>query len=434
MPSNNMFSRRGAILVAATAAAALVASAAARPATISNSDDNGARARKAAPVLLAQPGNTCPEGYTIPSSKGACKTAFKAIKSELKRGSFKGTENDKTWPRGCYYCDGVKDCTNGVWFNSHSTGQVNGGARPICTSDGEGGDGAPPSPFGEVLFVGDSDIEYWKTAGDFPGAKNVGVGGWTCKKVLSKLSSLVPTTNPPRWVVLVCGENDLDGGSADKTFGNFEKIVGQLTARGIRTLYMGTKPEPDTKPLHKKYRQYDGLISAHANKLAAASTSGQPPLVFIDVYKGFETLGNGGSLYRNDQLHLSTAGYSHWTRWAKQALAATGTDADCTRWESDTCEAHSADGGGEKPTEKTCDSFKCNPSTKVESVANASSTVCKKGEKNTCTRAQCCAKIQRFCSSVKCKGNFQLVEGAGSKKCHGKGQPKCTKAGCCERK
>lgn len=88
---------------------------------------------------------------------------------------------------------------------------------------------------------------------------------------------------------------------------------------------------------------------------------------------------------------------------------------------------------GPTSSQKTCDSFTCKPTSRFEHVADASTMVCKKGSKNKCTKNQCCAKVQRYCSSVKCKGKFQDAEGASSKMCSGKGQPKCNRAKCCER-
>ena len=160
--------------------------------------------------------------------------------------------------------------------------------------------------FDNVLFLGDSDIEFWDTKSAFPGASNVGVAGWTCQNVYNNLfnnKKLVPTGDAqPRWVVLVCGENDLDLSSAADTFTRFKKIVAALTARGIRVLYLGTKPEPATVLLHREYEEYDASIRAYASDLAARTES--PPLVMVDVYPAFEELGNPAKLYDSDDIHL----------------------------------------------------------------------------------------------------------------------------------
>ena len=76
------------------------------------------------------------------------------------------------WPRGCYVCDGAKDCTDGFWFNQHASGAAVQGAGAVCSTG---------VPQGRVVFMGDSDIDYWDTGAAFPGSLNVGVGGYTCR-------------------------------------------------------------------------------------------------------------------------------------------------------------------------------------------------------------------------------------------------------------
>merc|ERR1740130_2135859 len=161
--------------------------------------------------------------------------------------------------------------------------------------------------------MGDSDVEGWSTQTAFPGSSNVGV----------------------------CGENDMDGDgvSAANTFTRMKKVLAKLLGAGVKqVLYMGTKPEPDTTNLHAKYRQYDGLLRAHATALALAATAAAtaadtPPFTMVDVYPSFEALGNSNNLYQNDQLHLSSEGYGHWNTWARSALASSV----CIRWLSNAC-------------------------------------------------------------------------------------------------
>merc|ERR1711907_503774 len=99
---------------------------------------------------------------------------------------------------------------------------------------------------------------------------------------------------------------------------------------GSRVIYMGTKPEPDTKSIHNLYREYDELIRNYYN-------SDPSKFVMVDVYPSFETLGNPNNLYANDQLHLSNkpdvGGYSYWNTWLQSALAST----DCARWQDGSC-------------------------------------------------------------------------------------------------
>ena len=156
------------------------------------------------------------------------------------------------------------------------------------------------------------------------------MGGHTCEDVLDTLDKTL-SENPSKWVVLVCGENDFFYRSASDTFSLFQSIVEKIQQSNARTVYMGTKPEPETVDLHDQYREYDAKIKEYA--ISLSSSSSPPPLVMIDVYNGFEDVGNPNSLYAEDQLHLSQEGYSYWNTWLKTAL----NDEACTIWKSNTC-------------------------------------------------------------------------------------------------
>ena len=128
----------------------------------------------------------------------------------------------------------------------------------------------------------------------------------------------------PSTVLLVCGENDLWDLSVSKTFQKFTKIVKKIVDTGARVIYMGTKPEPGTTSLHGEYVKYDAKIRALAAEYAdgtlaptpeptasAGTPSAAPapvPLTMVDVYPGFNALGNPTSFYQDDDLHLSSEG------------------------------------------------------------------------------------------------------------------------------
>ena len=182
---------------------------------------------------------------------------------------------------------------------------------------------------GATVFIGDSDVENWRTSGAaVAGSANVGVGGATCDDVIAWVPRALDKLAPAELVV-VCGENDLDGRRAvtNATFLELEGIY-RLAAPSVARVYMlSTKPEPSTTALHAEYRAYDALCA----KLAASEAGG---FVFIDSYGGFEDLGNPATLYDDDALHLSAAGYSHWDNWLSLARAAGGS---CYRWRSGVC-------------------------------------------------------------------------------------------------
>ena len=186
---------------------------------------------------------------------------------------------------------------------------------------------APGGPV-SLLFMGDSDIENWDTAA-YPDAANVGVGGAVCQDVLESLPSTLEA-HPPSRVVLVCGENDLWEQGVAATFADFSDVVAGIHEAGATVVTLGTKPEPATTQLHAEYRQYDARIRAHAASLAS---EGEAPLVMVDVYPGFEALGNPDRLYDRDGLHLSDEGYALWDDWLAAALDQPG----CILWESGVC-------------------------------------------------------------------------------------------------
>lgn len=190
-----------------------------------------------------------------------------------------------------------------------------------------------------TLFVGDSDIEGWSTDSVFSNSANVGVGGWTCGNVLKKFDKFLNDYPSAETIVLVCGENDMWYQSVGKTFGNFVNILTAATDNGIKqVIYVGTKPEPGTKKLHKKYRQYDTKIREKATELALGTNSQLPPLVMIDVYPIFDEIEqeDPGALYKKDDLHLNDYGYTFWTKWTQTALD--DNEGMCVVWKDNVCD------------------------------------------------------------------------------------------------
>jgi lysophospholipase L1-like esterase len=295
-------------------------------------------------------GNICPDGFTYISSWEACRAAL-SVYSALSTNNrdvdgldYVGTFATEDHPKGC-----INDY-DGVWFNEAGVGSENNDAEVFC------GDAFFESTIVQsgqtettLLFVGDSDVDYWEqvesTFGTvFPTtntntcdsnsdssctfAYNVGYGGYTCKDVMDEASDFIGAFNPSK-VVLVCGENDIAGGSsAAKAFARYQKVVlSYLDGGAIPVFSFSTKPEPDSTELHDKYKDLDRLI-----KDWAATLDGK--LVFIDSYGGFEDLGNGVDLYDTDLLHLSELGYQYWEQWLTIALKDL---TNCQVWRSGVC-------------------------------------------------------------------------------------------------
>jgi len=273
----------------------------------------------AASVFLSESSN-CPSGFAPITTLAACRAALDLV--GLPGHDYNGADSEGNWPKGCYLCDKVQGCGNGVWFNRHSTGQTVTGTRRFCHQNYN------PADVG-ILFAGDSDIDYWDSAVAFPGSFNVGIGGYTTADVIKEVDQWVADLNP-KTVVLVCGENDIDGTKQQtlKALKRFKVIVGKFIADGSRVIYVGTKPEPGTTNLHKQYMVYDAEIRKFASALA--KTADTPPFQMIDVFRSFTSK---SELYNSDRLHMSRMGYSFWNAWVKLAMA----DASCIRWMDGAC-------------------------------------------------------------------------------------------------
>ena len=287
-----------------------------------------------ATVILGASGNVCETGYSKLTTLAECRAGMEMLGLRNSRGDdgLAGTETDSSWPSGCYYCRNVADCTDGIWLNYHPTGSASGNAKPLC------GMNFVPLAQGELLLVGDSDIDYWhSTYSTFPRSHNVGVGGDTCRNVRNEADAMLAAF-APSWVLCVCGENDLANGvSVSATMTRLRSAIEKMTAAGARVLFIGTKPERDSMGLWDKYVDYDARVSEYAATLAASAAGLPPPLVFIDSYKGFNDLSNPTSLYRSDELHLSGEGYAKWENWAQIALSPSPADALCFEWRSGLC-------------------------------------------------------------------------------------------------
>jgi len=259
-------------------------------------------------------GNACETGVPL-TSWPVCRAALSLAPFRIDGYAYQGTENDAAWPKGCYYCDDVAGCADGVWFNENSTGSANGEASIICSPDLE-----PVDP-GGTLFVGDSDIDYWLdmehhlTSDILQPVLNVGYAGFTCTDVLDEADDVIAALKPSR-VVLVCGENDLAfGSSVTATFSRYEEVVTKYAESGAKVYSFSTKPEPETRYLHGDYEALDTLIKTYAS---------DGSVTFIDSYEGFNAIGNPSSgsenLYDSDDLHLSAKGYALWQTWLDIAL------------------------------------------------------------------------------------------------------------------
>jgi hypothetical protein len=105
--------------------------------------------------------NSCPESYSKITSWPLCLASLHILgpagnpdtDSDAIAGYDLEVENDPDWPSSCY------KTSWGVWFNEHPSGGTDPEAAPICAKDLE------PVVTGGVLWIGDSDTDYWKNTG-----------------------------------------------------------------------------------------------------------------------------------------------------------------------------------------------------------------------------------------------------------------------------
>lgn len=273
-----------------------------------------------ASVFISE-GSDCPSGFEPITTVTACRAALDMV--GFSGSTYWSASSESDWPKGCYYCKNTQDCGEGVWFNSHSSGQTVTGTHRFCQK------GYDPASV-QVLFVGDSDIDYWDSSVAFPGSFNVGIGGYTTADVIKEVDQWVADLDP-KWAIIVCGENDIGGQRTDTTaaFERFKLIVGKLIGDGARVIYLGTKPEPESKSIYTEYKYYDAQVRKFASELAQDKAN--PPFQMIDVFPSFTSK---WELYNSDGLHMSRLGYAFWNGWVKLAMSSPGS---CIRWRDGVC-------------------------------------------------------------------------------------------------
>ena len=176
----------------------------------------------------------------------------------------------------------------------------------------EAADAQSPPPRGGVLFIGSSSIRFWDTlAQDFPGVPviNRGFGGselrdstWYADRII------VPYA--PRQILIYAGDNDLNAGRTPQQLrADFIAFV-ERVRRDLpkaKIAYISNKPSPSRAQLLPVQREANTLIAAEAQRLGVD---------YIDIFTPMlDASGQPDeSLFIEDRLHMSRAGYVIWQR------------------------------------------------------------------------------------------------------------------------
>jgi lysophospholipase L1-like esterase len=179
---------------------------------------------------------------------------------------------------------------------------------------------APPAP-GEIVFVGSSSIRLWTTLAEDMAPLPVirrGFGGAHLLHVNHALSRIV-LPYAPRAVVLYAGDNDIAyGRTAQAVAAEFHQFVQAIHA---------ALPETDIWYLSMKPTTRQAIFwpeLARGNQQIAAVAKDDPRVHFIDADRLFLTADGkaDADLLRFDGIHLNDRGYAAWTSVIKPVLLA----------------------------------------------------------------------------------------------------------------
>lgn len=187
--------------------------------------------------------------------------------------------------------------------------QVDKWEKTIAAFEAE--DKASPPAADAVLFVGSSSIRLWDLKASFPklATINRGFGGSQMSDAV-KYASRIVLPYKPRAIVLYEGDNDLAAKEMPaEVAADFDALLKLIRAELPVTplIVIGCKPSPARWKLIEQQRQLNRLFQERCKQDGHA--------VFVDIETPM--LGADGQprmeLFREDKLHLNTAGYELWT-------------------------------------------------------------------------------------------------------------------------
>jgi len=182
----------------------------------------------------------------------------------------------------------------------------------------EDSDTTRPPAAGGILFVGSSSIRLWKLEKSFPDLPvvNRGFGGSEVEDSLHFTKRLVLPYHP-RTIVFYAGDNDIKNKKSAETVAGHFRAFCELVHEYLpatRIVFLGIKPSPSRWSLIGEQRKANGLVRDFAKSTDYVT--------FVDVEPAM--LAASGepepSLFKEDKLHMTDAGYERWTALLKPVL------------------------------------------------------------------------------------------------------------------
>ncbi|MDB5117858.1 MAG: sialate O-acetylesterase [Mucilaginibacter sp.] len=165
----------------------------------------------------------------------------------------------------------------------------------------------------DIVFIGDSEIEYFNTSELLPGMpiKNRGIGGDNVKELYSRIPDVLKYH--PRKLFIEIGTNDIHGKTSIDSFAFYIQKTIQITK----------KMSPSTSifclSILPRQSLYKEQVINFNNILKTSST--RSGATFIDVYNQFSSNGTLNKIYDcGDSLHLNAKAYTAWSALLKPYL------------------------------------------------------------------------------------------------------------------
>ena len=174
----------------------------------------------------------------------------------------------------------------------------------------------------DIMFFGDSMTKRadWNNLLDLD-VINAGLDGQCISDMCARLHEVDLTK--PRFVFVMAGINDLlRGSTAEKAFIRYRELIEDMKSKEIELLIQSTLFLGSEHPLASVVNEEVILLNAKLREYCDVHG-----LTFIDVSAALELGAGGSSLYRGDNLHLTTVGYQAW----RQVLIPVLENLKCSR-------------------------------------------------------------------------------------------------------